>query len=87
MLLIRLLLVPALIVLITLVSRRWGPALAGWLTGFPIVAGPILLVISLEQGAAFASSAALLSAVAAQALSFRLRHPGTATAKKEKGNT
>ncbi|MET0962942.1 MAG: hypothetical protein ABWY05_09010 [Noviherbaspirillum sp.] len=67
MLLIRLLLVPALIVLITLASRRWGPAVGGWLTGFPVVAGPIMLVISLEQGPEFAGAAALwsLSAVLA----------------------
>lgn len=59
MLLIRLLLVPALVVLITLAGRRWGPAVAGWLTGFPVVAGPILLVVSLEQGPDFAAGAAL----------------------------
>lgn len=61
MLLIRLLLVPLLVVLLTLAGRRWGPAVAGWLTGFPIVAGPILLLIALEQGPAFASHAALWS--------------------------
>jgi hypothetical protein len=61
MLLARLLLVPLLVVLLTLAGRRWGPAVAGWLTGFPIVAGPILLLIALEQGPAFASHAALWS--------------------------
>lgn len=61
MLLIRLLLVPLLVALITLAGRRWGPAVAGWLTGFPIVAGPILLLVALEQGPAFAADAALWS--------------------------
>lgn len=61
MLLIRLLLVPLLVALLTLVGRRWGPAVAGWLSGFPVVAGPILLLIALEQGPAFASHAALWS--------------------------
>lgn len=57
-LLFKLFLVPFLICLVTLAGRRWGPAVAGWLSAFPIVAGPILLTISLEQGTAFAASAA-----------------------------
>lgn len=48
-------LVPALIGAITLASGRWGPGVAGWLSGFPIVTGPILLFIALEQGPQFAS--------------------------------
>lgn len=56
--LLKLLLVPVLIALVTLAGRRWGPGVAGWLSAFPIVSGPILLVISLEQGPAFAASAA-----------------------------
>lgn len=56
--LLKLLLVPSLIALVTLAGRRWGPHVAGWLSAFPIVAGPILLVIALEQGTAFAASAA-----------------------------
>ena len=57
-LLLKLLLVPGLIALVTLAGRRWGPGVAGWLSAFPIVSGPILLVIALEQGPAFAASAA-----------------------------
>jgi hypothetical protein len=55
---LKLFLVPSLIYAVTLAGRRWGPAVAGWLSAFPIVAGPILLTISLEQGAAFAATAA-----------------------------
>lgn len=55
---IKLLLVPLLILGVTLAGRRWGPGVAGWLSAFPIVAGPILLVLALEQGPAFAASAA-----------------------------
>jgi hypothetical protein len=55
---LKLLLVPFLIYVVTLAGRRWGPAVAGWLSAFPIVAGPILLTISLEQGAPFAAAAA-----------------------------
>jgi hypothetical protein len=58
MLLLKLLLVPALIALITLAGRRWGPAVAGWLAGFPVVAGPILLMIGVEQGPLFAAQGA-----------------------------
>lgn len=55
--LLKLLLVPSLIALVTLAGRRWGPLVAGWLSAFPIVAGPILLVIALEQGSDFAAAA------------------------------
>lgn len=66
-LLLKLSLVPLLIYLVTLAGRRWGPLVAGWLSAFPIVAGPILLALTLEQGAPFAASAAegtLLAVVA-----------------------
>ena len=55
---LKLFLVPSLIYAVTLAGRRWGPAVAGWLSAFPIVSGPILLAMSLEQGAGFAASAA-----------------------------
>ena len=58
-LLLKLCLVPALIALVTFAGRRWGPAVAGWLSAFPIVAGPILWFIALEQGADFAAVAAI----------------------------
>lgn len=64
---LKLFLVPLLIYLVTLAGRRWGPMVAGWLSAFPIVAGPILLTLTLEQGAAFAAHAAegtLLAVVA-----------------------
>jgi hypothetical protein len=66
-LLLKLLLVPSLIYLVTLAGRRWGPEVAGWLSAFPIVAGPILLAVALEQGNVFAANAAegtLLAVVA-----------------------
>jgi hypothetical protein len=55
---LKLFLVPSLIYAVTLAGRRWGPAVAGWLSAFPIVAGPILLTVTLEQGAGFAAAAA-----------------------------
>ncbi len=64
---LKLFLVPFLIYMVTLAGRRWGPAVAGWLSAFPIVAGPILLTVALEHGPAFAATAAegtLLAVVA-----------------------
>lgn len=66
--LLKLLLVPTLIALVTLAGRRWGPAVAGWMSAFPIVAGPILLVISIEQGAQFAAVAAANTLLAVLAI-------------------
>ncbi|UGQ46150.1 hypothetical protein [Massilia endophytica] len=66
-LILKLFLVPFLIYMVTLAGRRWGPGVAGWLSAFPIVAGPIQLTITLEQGADFAATAAegtLLAVVA-----------------------
>ncbi|RZA33765.1 MAG: hypothetical protein EOP92_19160 [Lysobacteraceae bacterium] len=66
--LLKLLLVPSLIALVTLAGRRWGPLVAGWLSAFPIVAGPILLVIALEQGAGFAAAASANTLLAVLAI-------------------
>jgi hypothetical protein len=67
LLVLKLSLVPALIACITLAGRRWGPAVAGWLSAFPVVAAPILFFIAIEHGPAFAATAAAatLSAVLA----------------------
>lgn len=63
-LLLKLFLVPGLVALITLAGRRWGPSMAGWLSGFPVVAGPTLLFIALDQGAIFAAQAAHVTLMA-----------------------
>lgn len=67
MLALKLLLVPAFLLLISLAGRRWGPAVAGWLAGLPVLTGPILFLLTLEHGPRFAAAAATvsLSAVAA----------------------
>lgn len=79
-LLLKLILVPALIALVTLAGRRWGPAVAGWLSALPVVAGPILGFIAVEQGAVFAARAAVgtLSAVLAM-LAFGISYAWAAT--------
>jgi hypothetical protein len=80
LLLLKLILVPLLIAGITLAGQRWGPDVAGWLSGFPVVSGPILLFLALEHGAGFAAQAACgtLSAVAG-ILAFTLAYSWTAT--------
>ncbi|WP_085641100.1 MULTISPECIES: hypothetical protein [unclassified Pseudomonas] len=67
MLILKLLLIPGFLLLISLAGKRWGPSVAGWLSGLPVVVGPILLFLALEQGLAFAaqSAVAALSAMLA----------------------
>lgn len=39
-------------------GRRWGPGVSGWLTGLPLLAGPVSIFVCIEQGEAFAAHAA-----------------------------
>lgn len=57
-LLAKLLLAPLCVVAVSLAGRRWGVAVAGVLGGLPVVAGPILLVLTLVHGPSFGSEAA-----------------------------
>lgn len=57
--LLKLCLVPVLMAGVTLIEGRWGPRIAGWASAFPIIAGPTLLVLTMENGANFGSVAAL----------------------------
>jgi len=56
---LKLTLVPIFVAGVTLGSRRWGPRIGGWLNAVPMVAGPALLFLAVEQGTAFAAHAAL----------------------------
>jgi hypothetical protein len=58
LLLLKLLVAPGLVAAVTLAVRRWGPAIGGWLSGMPVVAGPVLIFIAFEQGSAFGAQAA-----------------------------
>jgi hypothetical protein len=58
---LKLFLVPAFLLLISLAGRRWGPEVAGWLAGFPVLTGPILFLLALEMGPGFAAAAATVS--------------------------
>jgi len=54
----KLLLAPLCVVGVSLAGRRWGVAMAGLLGGLPVVAGPILLVLTLQHGRSFGADAA-----------------------------
>jgi hypothetical protein len=57
-LLLKLVLTPVLIGTASLAGRRWGPAVSGWLVGFPFTSAPIAFFLALNQGVAFAAAAA-----------------------------
>ena len=54
----KLTLVPLFLLALSLAGRRWGTAASGWLVALPVVAGPIVFFIGVEQGEAFAAGAA-----------------------------
>jgi uncharacterized membrane protein (GlpM family) len=64
-LILKLLVIPGFLLLISLAGKRWGPSVAGWLSGLPVVVGPILFFLAIEQGQVFAaqSATAALSAM------------------------
>lgn len=67
LLLLKLLLVPTLIWLISLAAKKWGPGVAGALAGFPVITGSILFILSLEHDAAFVREASLSAALGTSA--------------------
>lgn len=58
---IKLLLVPLLIFIISKIGQRWGAQVAGLTVGLPVMGGPILFFITLEQPLEFAQAASLTS--------------------------
>ena len=64
MLALKLALVPAFLAALTMAGRLWGPSVAGWLAGLPVVAGPIVLLLALERGSSFAAQASVASVAA-----------------------
>jgi hypothetical protein len=56
---LRLLLTPLLIGVASLVGRRWGPAVSGWLVCLPFTSGPVSLFLALVHGVRFAATAAV----------------------------
>jgi hypothetical protein len=62
---LKLVLTPALIGAASLAGRRWGPAVSGWLVGFPFTSAPVALFLALGEGAEFAAAAAVGAMVGA----------------------
>ena len=56
---LKLIVTPLLIAAATLVARRWGPGVGGWLAGFPLTSAPVSIFLALEQGPEFAAGAAV----------------------------
>jgi hypothetical protein len=54
---LKLLITPALMLAISLAAKRWGTQIGGLLSGLPITSALVMLFLSLEQGAGFASAA------------------------------
>jgi hypothetical protein len=59
MLTLKLIMTPLLIASVTLVGRRWGAGVSGWLMGFPLISGPVSIFLALQYGRAFAARAAV----------------------------
>jgi hypothetical protein len=55
---LKLLLAPIFVVAVSLVSRRFGVRVGGVFAGLPAIAGPILLVVAINEGTDFAVGAA-----------------------------
>jgi len=54
---LKLVLVPIFIGTVSLVGRRWGTTVGGWLVGLPLTSGPVAFFLALEQGSVFADKA------------------------------
>ena len=56
--LLKLSLVPLVVWLASVAGRRWGHAATGWISGLPLIAGPISMFLAIDQGARFAAETA-----------------------------
>lgn len=73
MLALKLTLVPLFLLVVSMSGKWWGPSVAGWLAGLPVVAGPILYLLVLSHGPAFGAHAAersLSAVLASEAFNF-----------------
>lgn len=59
MLILKLIIVPLALLALGIMERLHGPRVAGWLSGFPVVGGPLLVFITLDHGPGFGAAAAL----------------------------
>ena len=61
MLALELTLVPTFLLIVSMSGKWWGPSIAGWIAGLPVVAGPILYLLVFKHGPVFGAQAATLS--------------------------
>jgi hypothetical protein len=57
-LIVKVLTAPVLVGSASLIGRRWGPAVSGWLLSLPMISGPVLAFLAVERGRAFTANAA-----------------------------
>lgn len=57
-LILKLTITPALIAAATLVGRRFGPIVSGWLVGLPLTSAPVVFFVALAHGNVFAAQVA-----------------------------
>jgi hypothetical protein len=64
-LLLKILLAPLMIGFASFIGKAFGPSVGGFVVGLPLTSGPIVLILSLEHGQAFArvAAAGILSGV------------------------
>jgi len=55
---LKLTITPALIAAATLVGRRFGPTVSGWLVGLPLTSAPVVFFVALSHGSHFAAQVA-----------------------------
>lgn len=55
----KLILAPLLIATATLIGRRWGHGVSGWIAALPLTSAPISFIFALQYGTNFASQAAV----------------------------
>ncbi|MFO0696270.1 MAG: hypothetical protein U0230_22080 [Polyangiales bacterium] len=65
LLLAKLLIAPSFVAGVSLVGRRFGPKVAGFVAALPVVGGPILGLLVAEQGPVFGARAALAGSIGA----------------------
>jgi hypothetical protein len=63
LLIIKLILTPLLMWMVSYASRKWGTGFGGLLSGMPLTSGPVSIYLMIEQGRGFAAVSAVSSLV------------------------
>jgi hypothetical protein len=63
-------LVPLVVWAASVAGRRWGHAVTGWISGLPLIAGPLSVFLALGEGPRFAADAAATTLQATGAAAF-----------------